>query len=340
MFLPALDLASSFFRGTALATFEWLCPSGSNPGSPRSPMRETYTEKIRELLGDYVGTVLCPGGVGARRAKGYYTTLAMTCLDHGARGGGLSFVFGAVYEMFTRQRVWQEGFLEALEPMVLSGRIQDLSAVVMQDFVEHYRLTGRLQAVQLCITNLNIANLDLHQTIVLCWTHRLYSAIIYIYTRGLRDYATPVTEISRQLLGPVREACRENKNNGRAVQTMPKEDTEMGYTLLIYIRYCLTGLAFPSGALPPSKVAQVRGDIYTHLLARDADFDLGVLYPYVHLLLNFDTREFLNVLSFAFEEVGSTAGADGGARKQEIVDILLEVMVTAPQRKDKHGTRG
>ena len=42
----------------------------------------------------------------------------------------------------------------------------------------------------------------------MCWTHGLYDAIIYIYTRGLGDYGTPLREILRVIQSAVRNATK------------------------------------------------------------------------------------------------------------------------------------
>ena len=37
---------------------------------------------------------------------------------------------------------------------------------------------------------------------MLCWTHALYDAMIYVYNHGLNDYATPLTELMQLLSQP------------------------------------------------------------------------------------------------------------------------------------------
>ncbi len=42
------------------------------------------------------------------------------------------------------------------------------------------------------------------QVVMLCWTHALYDAMIYIYNRGMNDYTTPLTELGQQLQTAIR----------------------------------------------------------------------------------------------------------------------------------------
>ena len=84
----------------------------------------------------------------------------------------------------------------------------------------------------------------------MCWTHGLYDAMIYVYTRGLNDYITPLRELL-MLLNRAVSADLEEHPAGDAARRLSEDEQALGYKLLRYISYCLAGMAFPQGDIPP-----------------------------------------------------------------------------------------
>ena len=74
-------------------------------------------------------------------------------------------LFGRIYEQLSPYPAAKAALLEALEPYILSDQLSSVAPAVMQDFVEHYKEKGRVQAVEACIVHLDIASLDLNQVI-------------------------------------------------------------------------------------------------------------------------------------------------------------------------------
>lgn len=80
------------------------------------------------------------------------------------------------------------------------------------------------------------------------------------------------------------------------------------------------------------KARRVKGEIYKLILQRKVE-RIDVEFPYIRSLLQFDSREFLNVLDIAFDEAddsGTTVPAGEGLAlpsRQVVVDTLLFVMV-------------
>ena len=102
---------------------------------------------------------------------------------------------------------------------------------------------------------------------------------------------------------------------------------QLGNKILVYISCCLAGRAYPLGDIPYENVARVRTDVLhclTSLHTASGPVD-EPLYPRLWTLIQFDTREFFNVLSLAFGDVGLT-----DVEKQGVVDILLRMMVDEP----------
>lgn len=96
--------------------------------------------------------------------------------------------------------------------------------------------------------------------------------------------------------------CR--RQVGNTAKLLSKPDFALGCKLLVYINNCLSGRAFPTGEIDPAHVRRVKWEVYQLLRAHDSpDGGEGALpYPFLRTLLQFDTREFLNVLALAFAE--------------------------------------
>jgi len=116
-----------------------------------------------------------------------------------------------------------------------------------------------------------------------------------------------------------------------AVQQGPpysEQDLKLGHTILysVYISCCLAGQSFPAGGLiePDEARLKVKHQILSSLTCLHSKLasDEEPAYPFLRLLLEFNTQELLNALSLAFEEAEFTR-----PRQQRVVDILVEIMV-------------
>jgi hypothetical protein len=86
-------------------------------------------------------------------------------------------------------------FLELLEPYILKDMLGALPPEVMQALVEHYSQRGWLERVEQCVLHMDIASLDFNQVVKLCREHGLYNALIYLFTKGLDDFTSPMEEL-------------------------------------------------------------------------------------------------------------------------------------------------
>ena len=79
----------------------------------------------------------------------------------------------------------------------------------------------------------------------LCRTHRLHSALAFLFTRALSDYAAPAAEL---LLAHVHGACPDSGGAADGTQQQTWSiGTQTGYKLLVYLKCGLQGEAFPPG---------------------------------------------------------------------------------------------
>ncbi|KAH9322060.1 hypothetical protein KI387_016699, partial [Taxus chinensis] len=187
-------------------------------------------------------------------------------------------------------------FLELLEPYILKDMLGGLPPEVMQALVEHYSQKGWLQRIEQCVLHMDIASLDFNQVVRLCREHGLYSALIYLFNRGLDDFKAPLEE----LLAVAQDQKRPNAQ-------------AFGYKMLVYLKYCFLGLAFPPGHgnLPSDRLPSLRTNLMQFLLERTStvrsQFKISSEFssqPYPNLcyLLWLDTEATLEVLNCAFLE--------------------------------------
>lgn len=94
----------------------------------------------------------------------------------------------------------------------------------------------------------------------------------------------------------------------------------------------MAGRAYPVGDIDEDLRVKVKHQVLTSLTclhSKRASEDESP-YPYLRALLEFNTQELLNALSLAFEESEFT-GEMGARRQQRVIDILVEIMINAPQ---------
>ncbi|KAK7507486.1 hypothetical protein BaRGS_00001421 [Batillaria attramentaria] len=308
----ALALALSFYEGKAKAVI----------GLPSSHSKRTQvvSQLMMDILFEFVDlsmTKLCPEKGRIEELEDYYQEIVPVCVDYCLHLKKMDVLFGRIYERFAVDVIAKGTFLECLEPYIQTDRLTAIPPAVMKDFVDHYESRGMLDSVESCIVHLDIASLDIHQVVNLCWSHSLYDAIIYVYTRGMNDYTTPLEQLLAQLGAAVSRGKQLTDNQIR-----------LGNKLLVYISCCLAGRAYPMGDIPPTQVSAVKDQVFRCITALHTQGhpESEPAYPHLRTLLQFDTREFLNVLALAFEEPEFNDEA-GIQKRQRVVDILLQVMV-------------
>ncbi|KAJ8626194.1 hypothetical protein MRB53_019501 [Persea americana] len=201
-------------------------------------------------------------------------------------------------EIFSKFVAVQQGgtFLELLEPYILKDMLGCLPPEIMQALVEHYSSKGWLQRVEQCVLHMDISSLDFNQVVKLCREHGLYGALIYLFNRGLDDFKTPLEELLVVL-----------QNNQKMSAIV------IGYRMLVYLKYCFMGLAFPPGhgTIPSSRLPLLRVELLQFLLEDSNTLNSEAVTrfksssgscPNLCYLLWLDTEASLEVLKCAFFE--------------------------------------
>ena len=95
-------------------------------------------------------------------------------------------------------------FLQLLEPHFLNDRLISVPPSIMQQFVAHFEDKGWLDALERCISHVDVSCLDLHQILTLSQNQGLYHAYLYVNTRALHDYVSPLEDLMKQLQAAVK----------------------------------------------------------------------------------------------------------------------------------------
>ncbi|GMH22393.1 hypothetical protein Nepgr_024236 [Nepenthes gracilis] len=203
-------------------------------------------------------------------------------------------LFDEIFSKFVAVRQ-NDTFLELLEPYILKDMLGSLPPEIMQALVEHYNSKGWLHRVEQCVLHMDISSLDFNQVVRLCREHGLYGALIYLFNKGLDDFRTPLEELLAVLQSSERDAA-----------------TALGYRMLIYLKYCFLGLAFPPGhdTLPPERLPSLIMELLQFLLedsgvskSRTVTSSISTgAFLNLYYLLELDVEATLDVLRFAFVE--------------------------------------
>ncbi|KAJ7346672.1 lateendosome to vacuole transport-family protein [Mycena albidolilacea] len=342
-FLSAIDLTRSYYVGDA--------PGNSNglPDDPES-RKEVVGQKIRELMiasTQYAfsedrmtdDTHRGPGGQGVDRTS-LFEGLVASCARACIALDDFEFLFEELFQQYEDAGIARI-FLLQLEGFVLSSDIPHVPPRITQRLVALHDEDGRPDLVERVIWHIDPTCLDINQAIHLCQTHHLYDALIYVYTRALRDYVAPVVA----LLGLIRRVQQHRRTSAEPVPEGHSMESVIldAYKIYPYLANCLTGLSYPSEEpLPEEEALQAKKDVYTFLffgrssmwppgdggklvLTSDEEGAVEPTYPYARLLLHFDSESFLHSLDIAFEDTYLNDESQGMSRLV-VIRILLEIL--------------
>ncbi|KAM9847376.1 vacuolar protein sorting-associated protein 8 homolog [Aulostomus maculatus] len=312
-FVEALSLAWSFHEGTAKAVVGLF-------GDPVK-RKGVVSDKMVEILFQFTEHALkrCPEQGRIQVMEQHFHDVVPVLVDFCLLLQRPDLLFNELYSRLAENVVAKGVFLEALESYIVMDRLGHLTTPIMKDLLAHYHSNGLMDSLERCIVHLDVTSLDIQQVVQVCWENQLYDAMIYVFNSGMNDYISPMEKLFAVICPPLREG--KNLTDGEVV---------MGNKLLVYISCCLAGRAYPLGDIPEDLVVQVKNQVFEFLIrlhSADSSEDEEV-FPFIHTLLHFDTREFLNVLAMTFEDFKNDKQAL--EYQQRIVDILLQVMVDNP----------
>jgi hypothetical protein len=340
-FLSAIDLTRSYYLGTA---------PGNKNGLPDDPLelKRVVGEKMRELMVASTrytfseermtdATHRSPDGRGVDRTS-LFENLVATCARACIALGDLDFLFEDLFQAYDDAGI-APIYLEQFETFVLEHDVRTVDPRIAQRLIALHAVNGRPDRAERVIWHIDPVCLDIDQAVQLCQTHHLYDALMYVYTRAMRDYVAPVVEMLR-LIRKVTQLRRSPVPDEVALEPLIVN----AYKVYPYLADVLSGLTYPSEEpLDEDEAMQAKRDLYAFLfhgrsstwprgdggrLILTAEEDGGVepTYPYCRLLLCFDAEAFLHALDLAFEDTYLNDEERGGASRLVIVKILLEIL--------------
>jgi len=347
-FLSAIELTRSYYVGEI---------PGNKNGLPESPeqLKEVVGGKMRELMAASARyafsedrmtdeTHRTPDGRGVDRTS-LFEGLVKTCAKACIVLDDYEFLFEDLFQYYDDHGI-ERIFLSQLEPLVLDGVIHRIPPRITQRLVALHEDNNRPELAERIIWHIDSDCLDVNQAVTLCQKHRLYDALIYVFTRAMKDFVSPVVE----LLGLVRKVQQFRKAKSENLPMTAHSDDESiepvvmdAYKIYPYLANTLSGLSYPSAeALPDEEAHQAKNEVYTFVfsgrssvwpsedggkLVLTADEENGVepTYPYTRLLLRFDPEAFLHTLDLAFEDAFLN-DETRGVNRLVIVKILLEIL--------------
>lgn len=262
------------------------------------------------------------------------------------------FLFDDLAERYAENGI--EGiFLERLEPFILSNDIKVIPVAISQQLIARHAERDELREAEDLIWHIEPQCLDVNQTVSLCSKHRLYEALVYVYTQALQDFVGPLVELLDLLVKVMqaREARpREVIDYAAGDSYFPLSDSAgdleslvpASYTVFAYLADSLVGLSHPSQEpLATEAALNAKRSLYdfifspglqeyppgtrkvVHTAAEDT-----LSMPYLRLLLHFDTEATLDCLDMAMEDsyLDEDAATFGTPDRQAIVQALLAIL--------------
>ncbi|KZT42500.1 hypothetical protein SISSUDRAFT_980251 [Sistotremastrum suecicum HHB10207 ss-3] len=342
-FLSAMDLARAYLLGTA---------SGSKHGLPDDPedMKAIVGTKLRELMiasTNYAfsedrltdQTHVTPDGRGVDRTslfEGMVTTCAQACIAL----NDFEFLFENLYERYLSTGI-QSIFLTQIEPLILDNSIPFIPPRITKELISMHDEHQDLESVEKIIWHIDPQCLDIDQAVTLCSRYHLWDALLYVYSMGLLDYISPLVE----LLGLVRQVrqLRISASGDPNSDKLEIADSLVpnANKIFTYLSNVLSGLTYPQMLpMPADEAIRAKKEVYNFLffgrsnswprggklvLTSEVEGGPEPTYPYVRLLLNFDTEAFLHTMDIAFEDSFLNDRSQNISRLV-IVKILLEIL--------------
>ncbi|KAL7316971.1 hypothetical protein PS15m_003385 [Mucor circinelloides] len=347
--LETIELATSFYNGIGIQTVIGL---PEEEKARKALVGESLMEILIASLNYTFSSKRTYEGMADEVAGGetiVFRNLAQGCVEACLSMNNTAFLFDTVYERFAENNV-KGTFLEVLEPCIVEDRVPDVPPSIMKDLVDHYSKKRLLDELEQVIWHVNPRNLDIDQIVSMCHREGMYEAMMYVWNKSMHDYVSPVVE----MLKVVRSVLRDEANSDNQQNVHNRQHSEK---LFDYLKLILTGKSFPEGStiLASDEASDARSAVYSFVfsgrcvvwppvggkLVLTADDDEGFsepTYPYLRLLLRFNTKKFLEAMEVAFEDPWLNGGEDILSSKFEdevpgkvisrqiIVNTLLDVM--------------
>lgn len=202
-----------------------------------------------------------------------------------------------------------DSFFAQLEPYLISGAITSLPPEVLQALVRYYVVKHEGILLTEILTGIDLSGLDIDLTIQLARDYQLEECLVYVWTRLLHDYTTPLLRFYHEA----------------------KPGLSQVFTYMLYI---LTGRQYPTDQFIADADEELRAkravvDVVFADHSVDGAGESGdaddALFPYLTRFLHLDSRQMLRTLNAFFEDSYLNQGP---LLRQYVVDALLDIFDT------------
>lgn len=339
-FIAAIGLATSYYAGDA----DKLTVGLPDDNKARHALVQ---EKLLEMISASLKYTFSRDGEEDVPREKRLGELAEVCFAALLGMKELDFLFEDVYDAF-EQGSAETVFFETLEPYILDEEVTAVPPNVLKDLITFYASAGRAQRLEEMICRLSTDTMDINQVTTLCQQYNLYDALIYVWTRAIGDFITPLVNIV-SLIKVIDFDVDETENiyMASAMKIFP------------YLAYTFTGRVYPGGSIMDDEQAySAKKDMYRFLLSGKnlawppgsddivltrTDKGTEPPFPYLRLVLEFDASSFMSMLNEAFEDSflngeqdamngnhvnGTKHGSAHTPTRQYIINILRGIMTT------------
>jgi vacuolar protein sorting-associated protein 8 len=303
-----------------------------------------------------------PGEAQIDLAQSHFQMLAGVCVEFCVVTRRLDLLFGPIFRRF-HSVGYLSVFLDILEPYILNDKLDYVAPEAMAHFVEHCRASNGIATVERCLLHMDVTIMDFDSILSLLRANEMYSALFYVFNRGLDDFTTPL-EI---LLEKVFDAADTGPlaTSRRLDGTAQNEFERYGYKAIMYLQSCFRGRTFPqdSELKPEERIHSLRPQLLRFLLQEHFSPSRNVKkngtvygkrslrYPYSRILLLVDPRAMFDTMAIALDapdaafgksdsnfesiggwevEVGESSGNGDSSRspdRQQVIAMFLSIVL-------------
>ncbi|AWU74188.1 uncharacterized protein C5L36_0A07880 [Pichia kudriavzevii] len=201
-------------------------------------------------------------------------------------------------------------FFEVIEELIFRSKPLSFSPSILHSMIEFYAKRDDIDTLEHLICFLDIKQLDIDLTVQLCHKYQLNETLTYIWTSLLHDYITPLINA----IAKIKKYYQVEKTLSEELRIQRREQISYVYP---YISYTLTGRQYPTEhSLLPEDNTPAKLNIYYFLfngspiswpegapiLHTVENITEEPMFPYLSLLLQYDSNSMVSCLNEAFED--------------------------------------
>jgi hypothetical protein len=253
-------------------------------------------------------------------------------------------------------------FLDVLEPYVLNDKLAYIAPEVMSFFVDHCKATNGIATVERCLLHMDCTIMDFDTILSLLRSNEMYSAIFYVFNKGLDDFVTPLEIMLEKVFD---DADAGSAAQSRRRDGVPRNGFErFGYKAILYLQTCFEGKTFPqeNNLTPEERKRTLKPELLNLLMKSSFSPSPQVKrkyggttllgqraqpYPYMRSLLQVDPARLLHAISLALDDpdtdavtllsepeggqvngvVSRTSSLSRCPTKQDVVEVLVSIVL-------------